>query len=590
MLLLDAPHHDGSPLYLDDEAPRLGAHVPVRVRTDPGAGVDAVWVRTVEDAEPFFAGLARCDPPRGGDPAADWWAGTVHVRNPVQRYRFLVVTGDTFCWLNAAGSWTHDVPDSQDFTLSTYAGAPDWGRDGVVYQIFPDRFARSARADARETPAWAVPARWDDPPAHVGDEAALQLYGGDLDGIVEHLDHVAAVGADIVYLTPVFPAESNHRYNASTFDRVDPLLGGDPAYRRLIDAAHAQGWHVLGDLTSNHTGDTHAWFRTARTDPSSAERGFYYFADDGGYEGWKGHPTLPKLDHRSAPLAERFHAVVARWLDFGLDGWRIDVANMTGRHVELDLARDVARSIRATAVRRKAAALVLAEHGHDATGDLLGDGWHGTMNYYGFSFPVWEWLHRTDRPVPSFGLPVDLPRRTGPEAVAAMRAFTASFGWRAVCQSWNILGSHDSPRIRTVTGTAEAHHAAAVLQFTLPGVPMVFAGDELGHEGEDGEASRTTLDWDRQAEWDTTTLRVYRRLADLRRAHLALRRGGLRWAVVEDDELWYLREHPRETLLVGVNRTGALGEPPADLGAPLGADLDADPLLDLPGWATVRRL
>ncbi|MEP6816830.1 MAG: alpha-amylase family glycosyl hydrolase, partial [Marmoricola sp.] len=150
-------------------------------------------------------------------------------------------------------------------------------------------------------------------------------------------------------------------------------------------------------------------------------------------------------------------------------------------------------------------ALVLAEHGHDASGDLDGDGWHGTMNYYGFSFPLWEWLRDPRRSVPSFGLPVDLPRRDGVAMVAAMRDFTASFGWQAVNSSWNILGSHDSPRIRTTTGSADLHHLAAVLQFTLPGVPMVFAGDELGFEGTDGEDSRRTMPWDDQAAFTNRT-------------------------------------------------------------------------------------
>jgi len=200
---------------------------------------------------------------------------------------------------------------------------------------------------------------------------------------------------------------------------------------------------------------------------------------------------------------------------------------------------------------------VLAEHGHDATGDLDGDGWHGTMNYYGFSFPVWEWLRDPERPVPSFGLPVGVPRRDGVAAVAAMRDFTASFGWRATTASWNILGSHDSPRIRTTTGSAALHHLAAVLQFTLPGVPMVFAGDELGLEGVDGEDSRRTMPWDDASGWDTTTMDLYAALAGLRRDHVALRRGGLRWVRIAADEIAYLREHPDETLLVTVSRTGA---------------------------------
>jgi alpha-glucosidase len=546
------PHHDGSPLYLKQESAPLGSDVHVRVRTSSHQTVDAVWLRTVEDAEPFFT---ACTVERTeGDSV--WWGAQVHVRNPVQRYRFMVVSGDSFRWLNQAGVFDRDVTDAHDFRITSYDGPPDWGRDAVIYQIFPDRFARSKAADDRAIPAWAVPAQWSDPPIHEGPHTPLQLYGGDLDGIVEHLDHLEALGVDTVYLTPVFPGESNHRYNASTFDEVDPLLGGDQAYRRLIDAAHGRGMRVLGDLTANHTGDTHEWFQRASTGQDSTERSFYYF-NEGGHEGWKGYHTLPKFDHLDEELRGRLQSVVERWIAFGIDGWRIDVANMTGRHADVDIAHDVARDIRRTAVRARPEALVLAEHGHDATGDLDGDGWHGTMNYYGFSFPVWEWLRDPERPVPSFGLPVGVPRRDGVAAVTAIRDFTASFGWRAVTASWNILGSHDSPRIRTTTGSAPLHHLAAVLQFTLPGVPIVFAGDELGLEGVNGEDSRRTMPWADRADWDLRTMDLYATLARLRHDHVALCRGGLRWVRIGADDIGFLREHPSESLLVTVSRSGA---------------------------------
>jgi alpha-glucosidase len=551
--LLHEPHHDGSELYVEHESAPLGSRVPVRVRSSVHRPLTAVWLRTVEDGEPFFSPCTPEEP----DGDTIWWSAAVPVHNPVQRYRFMLVDGGTFRWLNQAGIFDHDVPDAHDFTLSTYDAPPEWGRDAVIYQIFPDRFARSAQADDHEIPDWAVPAQWGDAPIHVGPHTPLQFYGGDLDGIVEHLDHVVALGVDTIYLTPVFPGESNHRYNASTFDSVDPLLGGGEAYRRLIDAAHDRGLRVLGDLTSNHTGDTHEWFLTAAADPSSPEREFYYFAADGSHEGWKGHGTLPKLDHTCAALGERFGAVVTRWLEFGLDGWRIDVANMTGRHGAVDIAHDVAREIRRAAVEVKPDALVLAEHGHDATGDLDGDGWHGTMNYYGFSFPIWEWLRDPKHPVPSFGLPVDVPRRDGRAMVTAMSAFTASFGWRATSTSWNILGSHDSPRIRTTTGSPALHHLAAVLQFTLPGVPMVFAGDEIGLEGVDGEDSRRTMPWDDPIAFRTRTRALYAELAALRHQHPALRRGGLRWVHVDADRVAFLREHADETLLISLSRDGS---------------------------------
>ena len=564
MSLLHEPHHDGSPLYLDHEVPALDSTVGVRVRTRAG-DVAQVWLRTTYDAEPVFH---EARPSRDGD--TTWWHADLLVHSPVTHYRFLLsYPGGRQAWLTAAGLVEHDGSDAFDFRVSTHAPAPAWGREAVVYQVFPDRFARSAAAGDRPTPAWAVPADWDDEVVFEGSDprTPLQLFGGDLDGVTEHLDHVRATGATVLYTTPVFPGESNHRYNASTFDRVDDLLGGDAAY----DALHARGMRLLGDLTSNHTGDTHEWFRAAQEDPGSPTRDWYCFRPDGGYETWMGHHTLPKLDHTSAEMraamVEGPESVVARWMrpPVALDGWRIDVANMTGRLGPVDVNHDVARAVRRTAEAEHADVWVIGEHNHDASGDLDGDGWHGTMNYSGFSWPVWSWLRDPDSPARAFGRPVPVARRGGPLVQRTLREWLARYGWRATCQSWNILGSHDSARIRTLTGSGVLHRVAAGLQFTLPGVPMLFAGDEIGLEGVLGEDSRRPMPWHRREQWDEQTLATYAALAAARDEYPALVHGGLRWAHVDEDCLAFLREHPEGDVLVVARR--AAGKP-LDLGLP----------------------
>ena len=142
-------------------------------------------------------------------------------------------------------------------------------------------------------------------------------------------------------------------------------------------------------------------------------------------------------------------------------------------------------------------------------------------------------------------------------ACASGRAATAG---APTTSSWNILGSHDSARIRTVAGSGEAHRVAAGLQFTLPGVPMLFAGDEIGMEGVLGEDSRRPFPWHRPEAWDDETLATYAGLARLRHEHEALRRGGLRWAHVDDDALVFLREHPAGSVLVAARRAGGTGD------------------------------
>ena len=339
------PHHDGSPRYLDNPAPPLGERVGVRLRVPAGLAAEAVHVRAVTDGEPKYttAEVVGAEP---GDDGAIWWEGEVRAVNPVTTYRFLVETPEGVRWVNGAGTWRRDVGDRDDFVLSTSPLPPDWLADSVCYEIFPDRFARGIDEQEWVDPDgdWAIECDWDTPIAGDWKRAVRQLYRGDLVGARQRLDHLEQLGVNLIYLTPVFPARSCHRYDASTFDAVDPVLGGDAALSALVDAAHRRGMRVIGDLTTNHSGNHHHWFEAALADAAAPEAGYYYFTEHPhDYVGWFDVPTLPKFDLRSEQLREALidgpDGVVARWLrgtatsgDDGFDGWRIDVGNMTGRH------------------------------------------------------------------------------------------------------------------------------------------------------------------------------------------------------------------------------------------------------------------
>jgi len=562
---LDEPHHDGSIQYAPAPGARLGDTVPVRVRVPSAPGHEgrdaSVVLRWVRDGEPALV-QATLD---AHDEAGAWFVADLTLDNPVTSYRFLVDGDRDYRWLTARGVFRRDVSDAGDFKLSTFDPVPDWVADQVVYQVFPDRFARSGE---RPVPEWAVPAGWDDPVVHVGRDTAHQWFGGDLDGVAEHLTYLGELGATMLYLTPIFEGRSNHRYDAMTFDRIDPVLGGDEAFARLLAAAHAQGMRVLGDLTLNHTGASHEWFQAAVADAVSPEAAFYTFTrhpDE--YAHWLGARSLPKLNHHAEGMRRALYdgpdSAVARWLDFGLDSWRIDVANMTGRMGADDLTHEVARAVRRTLASHPDAWL-LAEHGYDASADLAGDGWHGTMDYAGFTRPVWSWLTSGKWVNPS--QPIPIPSLPGAAAVATMREVHSRAPWAAWSASTLHLDSHDTPRFRTLVGGGSSgwtdadgagrgrHLVGLALQMTMPGVPAVFAGDELGLTGVDGEHSRTPFPWTRTGEWDTATHEAYRDWIALRHSHVALRRGGLRWAEVSDDSMTYLREHPEERLLVHVAR------------------------------------
>ncbi|MEV3980979.1 glycoside hydrolase family 13 protein [Nonomuraea sp. NPDC049758] len=550
------PHHDGSALYVSSREPALGSRVILWLRAPRAAGITGVHVRAVCDGEPRYA-EARVDDSRTGTPVAGygaddvWWQAEITAVNPVTPYRFLLHTRRGQLWLTAAGPVAHDVTDASDFRLVCHQAPPSWMSDAIVYQIFPDRFDRSGPMP--DLPDWALPRDWDrDPVIPSGPGTAQQFYGGDLDGITRRLDHIQGLGADTVYLTPIFPARSNHRYDAASFEHVDPLLGGDEALHRLSGALHARGMRLLGDITTNHCGDAHEWFTAAVSDVNALEREMFYFdPDTGDYESWWGVKSLPKLNWGSELVRSSMRAVLKKWLG-PLDGWRVDVANMTARLGADDRNHEVAAMLRR---QLGPEAAFIAEHNHDASLDLDRDGWHGTMNYGGFTRPVWAWLRGPDLDLPHFlGVPGGVPERDGTDTLATFRSFASHMSWRSLTHSWQLLDSHDSPRIRTVTGSRERHLLALGLQATLPGTPMVFAGSEFGLTGINGEHSRTPMPWNRPHDQDPATLSAYRELLGLRRAEPALRHGGLRWLHSDADCLVFARETFEESLLVAVRR------------------------------------
>ncbi|WP_082619376.1 MULTISPECIES: glycoside hydrolase family 13 protein [unclassified Terrabacter] len=554
---LSQPHHDGSGRYVSNQAPRLGDRVDVLVRVPLEAGVEAVHVRTSPDGEATFT-VARKVRTTGAD---DWWRATLTCHNPVTNYRFLLTAGPTkYAWLNGTGVHERDVPDASDFRLVAHATPPpEWALGSVVYQIFPDRFARSKGADKHETPDWAVAAAWSDPVDLSPKGVGHQLYGGDLDGITEHLDHLESLGVDVVYMTPFFPARSNHRYDASSFEQIDSLLGGAPALRRLTKAAHDRGMKVMGDFTTNHTGNAHEWFlKAAGPGGKNTPERDYYIWEDGTYVAWLGVPSLPKLNHLNAALRHRIfedpQGVVRKWLgrSGGLDGWRVDVANMTGRWRATDVNHDVARQMRDVMGRVAPDALLVGEHFHDYTPDMPGDGWHGVMNYAGFCKPTWTWLREEPKDPRFLGAPVPLPLLEAGAVVETMRDFTSRIAWQSLVHSFNLVGSHDVPRIRTLVGPDSVETAVGLLM-TFPSMPMMTYGDEIGMEGTFGEDGRRPMPWDENA-WDADVLAVYRGLIQARQRSVALRRGGLRWVHAEGDAMVYLRETLDEVALVHVAR------------------------------------
>jgi alpha-glucosidase len=227
----------------------------------------------------------------------------------------------------------------------------------------------------------------------------VEFYGGDLAGIEARLDHLEELGANALYINPVFSAYSNHRYDVVDYENVDPHLGGNPALLSLRQATRARNMRLILDIVPNHCGILHPWFQAAQADPTTPQAGYFTFhRHPDQYESWLGVRTLPKLNYRSKGLRgvmyENPDSILRRWLQppYSMDGWRLDVANMLARQGADQLGPEVGRGMRAAIKAENPAAYILGENFFDATSQLQGDMWDAAMNYSGFSKPLRYWL------------------------------------------------------------------------------------------------------------------------------------------------------------------------------------------------------
>lgn len=570
-------HHDGSPLYVTFVH---DAHTSVRLRLRMAANapVERIFVRTSPDGEQHMQPMHQI----ASDEVCSWWETTLHLPMLRTNYRFFLVTSEGGWWLTATGMMRYTPTDATDFKILRRYHAPHWVQESVFYQIFPERFAdgddtNNVRNGEYQCYGHSVVTRkWgESPKAESGEGGNAIFFGGDLQGITQHLDYIADLGANALYLTPIFTSPSNHKYDVANYKEVDIHFGGDEALIALRKALDERSMKLMLDIVPNHCSSQHPWFLAAQTDPQAATAEFFTLgATPGQYESWLGVRSLPKLNYRSEQLRNEMYAgndaVMRHWLrpPYHIDGWRIDVANMLARQGESQLEHKIGRGLRRAVKEEAPHAYLIGENFFDGSPQLQGDELDATMNYRGFSLPLLHWLVGYDNAQgwnPQVADPFKLPTDA---LISQWKAFLAAIPWQIATQQFNLLGSHDTPRIETIVqGNEVVARIATTLLFTYPGVPSVYFGDEIGLAGGRDPDNRRCMPWNTQ-EWNQERRAFYQKLILERRTSPALRGGGLQHLYAAGDTLAYLREAAEERLLIVARRAhDGLDALPVDHGA-----------------------
>jgi glycosidase len=441
----------------------------------------------------------------------------------------------------------------QDYRIAVYnpqSTPPSWLTGQVMYQIFPDRFARANVANTSDNSHYntgVVLKNWDESPEKPS--RGRDFFGGNLRGVINKLAYLQELGITCIYFTPIFEAPSNHRYDAIDYFRIDPRLGSEADLRELIEEAQARGIRVMLDGVFNHCSPESVYFKAARADKTSPYYRWFNFTrwpDE--WVGWLDVKTMPEFVE--CPEIEQFFfgkgGVAQHWLEYGTAGWRTDVTPW--------LTDEYWRRFRAAVRQQYPEAYLISEDWGDASHRLLGDSFDATMNYrFGFSVAGWAAGKLSS---PELDDRLETLRRDTPPA-----QFLAQM---------NLLGSHDTMRLLTrLNGDKARLKLAVALQMVYPGVPMVYYGDEAGLEGEYAEDGRRPFPWNNP---DETLLAFFRKLIHTRRTCSALQTGSLKTVYASQHGYGIVRQSDTEQVLALFNNSETVIEVeiPVDEGWPTG--------------------
>ncbi|GAB6928524.1 alpha-glycosidase [Paenibacillus sp. JCM 10914] len=518
-----------------------GTTVHLRIRTKKDdlsevyalAGDKYMWDKTME-----YIPMNKLS----SDEMFDYWECEATPPYRRLKYGFLLQQGEEKRWMTEYDFLT-EPPVNPDrlfeypfINQEDVFQPPAWVKDAIFYQIFPERFANG---DPSNDPDGAL--AWGS-----AEPTPKNFFGGDLQGVIDHLDHLSSLGVNAIYFTPLFTATTNHKYDTEDYMEIDPQFGDKDTLKKLVDLCHERGIRVLLDAVFNHSGRTFAPFLDVKKHGNDSKYKDWFYVRSlplevvdriPTYDTFAFEPLMPKLNTENPEARAYLLKAAEYWIkETGIDGWRLDVANEVGHGFW--------REFRQVVKKANPDAYILGEVWHESSIWLEGDQFDAVMNYPFTNAVLDFFINRTaDAEKFSFMLGKQL----------------AGYPRQASEVMFNLLDSHDTARLLTqAQGDKRLMKLAVMFQFTYFGTPCIYYGDEIGMDGGHDPGCRKCMEWD-EGKQDQDLFSFYQTLIKLRKEHAALRTGSFKFLKAEKNggRIAYLRQDDNETILVAVNNDKA---------------------------------
>ena len=481
--------------------------------------------------------------------------GLIYYYFRVNYYGRDIIYGNNIESLGGIGQIYFNDPVSYQITIYSKQEVPSWYRQGIIYQIFVDRFFNGEDEGKVLNPKknTFIYGNWDDSPMYIkdmdGNIVRWDFYGGNLLGVKKKLEYIKSLGVNVIYFNPIFDSPSCHKYDTGDYEKIDPMFGDEEIFKDLCSEAEKLGMRIILDGVFSHTGSDSKYFNKfgnynslgAYQSLHSPYYRWYRFNDYPNlYETWWGFSNMPNVDELNPSYLDYIirndNSIIEKWLSLGAGGWRLDVAD--------ELPDEFIKILKSKLKEVKKDSVLIGEVWEDASNKVS----YNRKREYLFGN---ELDSVTNYPLRQIIL--DLVRNYIGSKYFIKKYLSLKENYPKECfySTMNMLGNHDTERVLTIlNNNVTLLKEAVVIQMTLPGVPLIYYGDEAGLTGGKDPNNRKSYPWGKE---NKDILDFYRNISSIRISEEALRSGEIEFLELNNGILGYERTLNKDRIIIAVN-------------------------------------